>query len=212
MDRSIETIWQEGFLNGDALVAPKVNNLYNQRSRNLIDRFQRKFRINLILIVVGAAIVALTGAFTGAPFVGLFLFLQFMLLVGYSWRELKALNSLDKGSSSYEYLKSFRNWLNGMADKYARFYRFFYPVFFIAFGIGMWRVMAHLGAVDKLLEKFDPGMWQGIPILWVLPLILVAILSGLFSKYIYREDLQSIYGREIKKLDEMISDMEELRK
>ena len=194
------------------MVAPKVNNLYNQRSRNLIDRFQRKFRINLIAIVVGATVIGLVSAFAGAPFVGIFLFLQFLVLVGYSWKELKALGALDKGSSSYDYLKTFRSWLNGMTDKYARFYRFFYPIFFIAFGIGMWRVMLHLGAVDDLLEKFDPGMWHGIPVLWAIPLLVIAFCFGLFSKYVYREDLQTVYGREIKKLDEMISDMEELRK
>ena len=31
MEKSIESIWKQGFLNSDALVAPKLNNLYNQK-------------------------------------------------------------------------------------------------------------------------------------------------------------------------------------
>jgi hypothetical protein len=30
MEKSIETIWKEGFLKNDALIAPKINNLYTQ--------------------------------------------------------------------------------------------------------------------------------------------------------------------------------------
>ncbi len=44
MDKSIETIWKEGFLRGDALVAPKVNDLYAQKSRHIVDKIQRMNR------------------------------------------------------------------------------------------------------------------------------------------------------------------------
>ena len=50
MEKSIETIWKEGFLNQDALIAPKLNNLYNKKSTHIVDKFKRMFRINLIAI------------------------------------------------------------------------------------------------------------------------------------------------------------------
>ncbi len=212
MENSIEKIWKDGFLKGDALVAPKVNNLYNQKSQNLIDRFLRKFKLNLVIIVVVSAIVTLGGVLLGALYASIVFFALFMGLVWFSRAEMKALEEMDKGSSSYDYLKSFRNWLETITAKYKRFYRFFYPVFFIVFGIGMWRIMQHQGVVEKLLEKFDLGMWHGIPLWFALPLMVVAILFGVYSGYIYKEDLQIIYGPEIRKLDEMIADMEELRK
>lgn len=34
----IEATWREGFLNPDALVAPKVNDLYTRKSRHIVDR------------------------------------------------------------------------------------------------------------------------------------------------------------------------------
>lgn len=52
MEKSIETIWREGFLKSDALVAPKLNELYNQKSIHIVDKFKSMYRINLIAIVV----------------------------------------------------------------------------------------------------------------------------------------------------------------
>ena len=52
MEKSIENIWKEGFLKSDALVVPKINNLYNQKSKHITAKFERMFKINLIAIVV----------------------------------------------------------------------------------------------------------------------------------------------------------------
>ncbi len=56
MENSIETIWKEGFLNEKRLVAPKINDLYNQKSKHLVDKMERTFRVNII-IVIGLSIV-----------------------------------------------------------------------------------------------------------------------------------------------------------
>ena len=52
MEKSIESIWKEGFLEKDAMVAPKINNLYNQKSIHIIDKFKRMFKINLNALVI----------------------------------------------------------------------------------------------------------------------------------------------------------------
>ena len=57
MRKTIEATWREGFLNPDALVAPKVNDLYTRKSRHIVDRIQRMQRINEIAIVIGAPIM-----------------------------------------------------------------------------------------------------------------------------------------------------------
>ncbi len=63
MEKSIENIWKEGFLKNDALTAPKINNLYNQKSIHIIDKFKRMFRINLISIVVGSLVFLIVSWF-----------------------------------------------------------------------------------------------------------------------------------------------------
>ena len=54
MEKSIETIWKEGFLNNDALLAPQVNNLYHKKSNHIVDKFKRMFKFNLIAILIGS--------------------------------------------------------------------------------------------------------------------------------------------------------------
>ena len=51
MERSIETIWKEGFLKSDALIAPKLNDLYNQKSIGIVDKFRRMYRMNIIGLI-----------------------------------------------------------------------------------------------------------------------------------------------------------------
>ena len=51
MEKSIESIWKEGFLKDDALVAPKLNDLYNQKSIHLLDKFEKMYKLNLIFLV-----------------------------------------------------------------------------------------------------------------------------------------------------------------
>jgi hypothetical protein len=42
------------FFKNDALVAPKLNNLYNQKSIDIVDKFKRMYKINRIAILVFA--------------------------------------------------------------------------------------------------------------------------------------------------------------
>ena len=36
MKKSIETMWKQGFISEGELIAPKVNDLYNRKSQNLV--------------------------------------------------------------------------------------------------------------------------------------------------------------------------------
>ena len=74
MEKSIENIWKEGFLKSDALVAPKINNLYNQKSIHIIDKFKRMFKINLIAIVAFSFIFLIVSFFVGIPLMGAIFF------------------------------------------------------------------------------------------------------------------------------------------
>ena len=67
MEKSIEDIWKEGFLKSDALIAPKVNNLYNKKSIDIIDKFKRMFKINLIVIVAFAFASLIMSFLNGVP-------------------------------------------------------------------------------------------------------------------------------------------------
>jgi len=128
MEKSIENIWKEGFLKSDALVAPIINNLYNQKSIHIIDKFKRMFKINLIAIVAFSIAFLIVSFFVGIPLMGAIFFVTLMVLVIINKNLLNGLELIDKGVSSYEYLKTFNEWVNKQVSINRRMSRFLYPI------------------------------------------------------------------------------------
>ncbi len=211
MERSIESIWKEGFLQGDELVAPKINDLYNQKSSGLINRFRKKFRYNLILLVAMALGALLVSILEGVPMAGIIIALMFGVLIVIGKRAIDGLEELDNNSSSYDYLKSFDGWLKRFMALYANVYRFFYPLIFLVFGVGYWFSNSAAGVQERVLNDPDILTLFGVPLFLLIPSAIFLLFLSYFSGRIYKFDMKLAYGYEMNKLDEIIADMEELR-
>ena len=217
MEKSIEDIWKEGFLKSDALVAPKINDLYNQKSIHIIDKFKRMFRINLIAIVAFSFIFLIISFLVGIPLMGAIFFVTLTVLVIINKRLLNGLEKIDKGVSSYQYLKAFNEWIQKQVTINKRMSRFLYPIFFMSIVIGFWFNDAEgmpLGErlVGEVLYGFpDIYMIQGIPLIAIIVILLIIGLLAFFGGRIYLWDLNLIYGRVFKKLEELMADIESLR-
>ncbi len=111
MEKSIEIIWKEGFLESDALLAPKLNNLYDQKSKHIIDKFKGMFKINLTAIVIGSFVVLAASFLVRIPVMGILLFLIANAIVIVNRKLQKGLLEIDLNVNSYEYIKAFDNWL-----------------------------------------------------------------------------------------------------
>jgi len=217
MEKSIETIWKEGFLNDSALVAPKLNNLYNQKSNHIIDKFKRMFKMNLILIVLGSIIILIASFLVGIPYMGVPFFIAMNTLVILNKKLLNTLMLIDKGNSSYEYLMAFDAWIKSQVKSNKKFARFFYPIIFLSLVAGFWmkkegdlRVGEHV--VNKLLLSYpDMTLINGLPLLGIIGALLISGFLALLGGRIYEWDLKLVYGRVFKKLDEIIIDIQELR-
>lgn len=213
MEKSIEEIWKEGFLKSDALVAPKLNNLYNQKSTHIVDKFIRMFTINLYALVIGSVIVLIAFFPMGIPVMGVGYFFIINAIVLVNHKLFKSLKKLDKNQSSYAYIKAFDNWMKEQMSVNARMAQFYYPLFFIFFVLGFWFSKNSEGFVEEILgNPHEIYIVNGIPVFWVIGLIIVTGIIAYFGKRIYKFDVGLVYGRVLKKLDELIADMEELRK
>ena len=211
MEKSIETIWKEGFLKSDALVAPKINNLYNQKSIHIIDKFKRMFKINLNALVIFSFFVLVVSFFVKIPVMGVLMFILFNVIVIVNKRLLKGLNDIDKNVSSYQYLKSFDTWMKSQIEVNYKMSRYIYPYIFIAMVSGFGFSSQFRESLNRMLGGYQPYMVFDIPVFWVLAMIVIIILLAIFGGRIYKWDLNIVYGRIIKKLDELITDMEDLR-
>jgi len=217
MEKSIENIWEEGFLKSDALIAPKINKLYSKKSIHIIDKFKRMFKINLIAIVAFSSFALIASYFVGMPLMGVIFFVSLMVVVAINMKLLKGLNSIDKGENSYQYLKAFNKWIKKQIAVNKRISTFLYPVIFISLIIGFWfkEVEGNLlgeQVVKKILANYpDTYLLFGIPLIGILGVILILALLALFGGRIYKLDLNLVYGNVLKKLDDLLSDLETLR-
>ena len=217
MDKSIEHIWKEGFLKGDALVAPKINDLYNQKSIHIIEEFKRMFRINLLAIVAFSFVFLMVSFFIGIPLVGSVFFVTLMVLVMINKGLLEGLERIDKGVNSYQYLKAFNEWAKRHVSINKRMSTFFYPILFMSFIIGFWfKDAAGIPLGERLVNKILMGypdiyLVYGVPLIGVVMVVLILGLLAFFGGRIFLWDLNLIYGRVFKKLDELLTDLESLR-
>lgn len=211
MEKSIESIWKQGFLDSNAMVAPKLNNLYNQKSIHIIDKFKRMFKINLIALVLFSFIILIASFFSKIPVMGILMFILFNVIVIVNRRLFKGLNTIDKNVSSYQYLKSFDTWMKSQIAVNYKMSKYIYPYIFIAMVSGFWFSSPFKETLNRLFGSYQPYMLFNVPIFWLLGMLLMVILLAIFGGRIYKWDLNIVYGRILKKLDELLADMEDLR-
>jgi len=213
MTKSIEEIWKDGFVNEAHLTVPKVNDLYNRQSQNVVDKLKNMFDINIKSILIGSVITLILMSLVGAPYLGLYICCLLVPLIIIAKKELKKTVNLSKGQSSYDYLMSFNNWLKSSIQVYSSYYKIFYPMLFL--GMAVRGIMSNMGGelIAELVEIIPTGIIiLGQPYYIIAALALLTLIAAKYGDAIYRMDLDIVYGRQFKKLDELITDMEELRK
>src|SRR5687768_14323433 len=138
MEKSIESIWKEGFLNKDAFVIPKLNDLYNRKSIYVVDKYKRMFKKNIILLFV-AAYVVLIGTFSiGMPYLGVPMFFILNALAIVDLRLSRGLGKIDNKATCYQYLKTLNNWMIHKTRVNIIMARILYPYLFISIVLGFW--------------------------------------------------------------------------
>ncbi|MCY2687618.1 hypothetical protein [Salinimicrobium sp. TH3] len=201
MENSIETIWTKGFLKEEALLAPRVNNLYNKKSSLLIEKLKRTYRTDNKSILPLAILAVIGFGIAGHLLTGFYIM---VLMTGMFFLNRKKLASLERISietSSYEYLLEYREMFLKLKRFYTRLLGFGLPVAGIAgYFLFFWNT--------PLLHDF-----LQLDIIYILGILLgLSLLLSAIGVMAYRLSLKLVYGRFIQKLDEMLTDMEELRK
>lgn len=217
MEKSIESIWKEGFLKNDALVAPKLNDLYNQKSKNIVDKFKRMFKLNLIGLVVFSIILLPISYISQIPYMGILMFFLFNAIVIVNRKFKFSLDKIDASLDSYQYLSSFDQWIKEMVVVNIKLNRFLYPYVLLSLIAGFW--FGSIGgnipgeeAINSLLIEFpNTYLIFGIPAIGILAVVVIMGILAYSGGRLYKWDLNIVYGRILKKLEEMLADMEELR-
>ncbi|NME68195.1 hypothetical protein [Flammeovirga aprica] len=208
MEKSIENIWKKGFINQEALVAPKINALYEKKSINFVDKFIRDFKINLWAIAIFTIVPIVLSIIGNVLGLGIIICLALWYVVYYGQKQLTVLQGLEKTNTSYDYIKQFDAWLKNTINGYTKIYRFVYPLVLIISTLGVWEAFLK----QEIIEHFEASelLW-GMPKTGLLMVAVGAVLLAVFTKKIYHFDMNLVYGAQFRKLREMITEMEELK-
>lgn len=218
MEKSIESIWKEGFVNDDKLIAPKVNDLYNKKSIDIVSKFKKMYKINVIGIVIFSFIILPMSYYSRIPYMGIMMFFLFNFIIVVNRKTIYRLNKIDNSLNSYEYLISFKNWIDNLIAVNTKFSRFLYPYVFLSLFFGFW--CGSIGGDvpgDIIIEKFV-SEFPNTPLVFGFPLVFFGIILAvmtflaLVGARIGKWDFNLGYGRITRRLNTMIKDMEELKK
>ena len=207
MRKTIEATWREGFLHTNALVAPKVNNLYTRKSQHIAERIQRMLRINQLAILIGAPIAWVMLSAVGLPYTGAIMWAAWTGLVVIRHLSIAKFAAPDTSLDSYQYLKAFQGWLKGRMARSRRMQRHLYAVTFLAIAVGMGASAGGQQWIRSIIES----LVNGVPVVLIAGVVAVAIVLELFGGAIFDFDVNIVYREVFRKLDEMVAEMEELR-
>jgi hypothetical protein len=213
MKNSIEAIWKEGFLNEKSLVAPKINDLYNQKSKHLVYKIERMFRVNQILIIVLSIVLPIMHYLLDALGQGLAVSILLLLTGWYNKRQINGIKTLEQGATSLDYLKSFDRWLKDVISRSEKIARLSYPLYFLIAISTIWSTWSKQEAlILKTHQKFPNLIFIGNVPLFALVIVGIAtLLMVYFSGKLYKLDLRLMYGGVFGKLEETIAEMENLK-
>jgi len=65
--------------------------------------------------------------------------------------------------------------------------------------------------MERIVENSGDYVWAGLPVFWVLGIVLIALLLSYFSDRLLQMEVKAIYGGLIKRLDDLLEELEKLR-
>lgn len=201
MEKSIEQIWNTGFLKDDKLLAPKINNLYNKKSRLLIEKLKRTYTIDNKSIFPLAVVIFAVSAFFEHYLLGIYIALLLLAMFFLNRKKLRELEKISILNSNYEYLLEYRQMLEAIKSFYTKFLALVLPV---AGMIGYYLYFRNTAMFNKFLLQ---DLWLQLSII-----LGIAILLAVIGVGAYRITAGIVYGSFLKKMNELIADMKELRK
>jgi hypothetical protein len=212
MKNSIETVWKEGFLKENILVVPKINDLYNQKSKHVVYRVERMFTINFNILIIMAIVFPVVYYFIDFVWQGLAASVLLLLTAWYNKKQIDDISTLDQGLTSLDYLKSLDRWYKDVVLKGEKIARLSYPLYLLIGLSTIWTTWEKEGMTSKIANNFSGLVSTGNIQFFSLAIgAILMLLMLVFAKKIYKWDVRLMYGRVFRKLDETIAEMEKLK-
>ena len=204
MEKSIEKIWTEAFINEQSLIAPKINNLYNQKSKSIINKIKRTYEIDNKGLIPMAIIVVIGMTLLSEVIIGLYAAFLILCLYFFNSNLLKKFKDIDVKSDNLSYLKQYRYIISIIMKSTKKLFVFAIPVAVLSIFI-----LAYNLKEKSFLSKFissDTSLLKMISVGF-----LIAVCVSVIGFVVYNISTKILYATQISKLDDLIKEMDQLK-
>ena len=204
MEKSIEKRWNEAFVNEQSLIAPKINDIYNQKSKSVINKIRRTYEFDNKGLLPMAGIVVIGGILLSETIIAVYGAFLILSLYFFNTRLLKRFKTIDVKSDNLTYLKNYRSVINSVSKATKKLFIFAIPlaivsIFALAYGV----------KEQSFLSNYISSETSFIGILSVG--LMVAIATAMIGYFVYTISTKVLYHSLISKLDDIIKELEELK-
>lgn len=204
MEKSIEKIWNEAFIDEQSLIAPRINNLYNQKSKSIINKIKRTYEFDNRGLLPIAGIVAIGGILLSETIIGLYGTILILCLYYYNTKLLSRFSNLDVKSDNLTYLKNYRKVVKSVSLATKRMFIFVIP--FVVLSIF---ILAFFVKEKSFLSRF---IKEGTTFLEIIGIGgLVALIFSIIAMLAFKLSTKLLYGTLFSKLDDLINEIEGLK-
>lgn len=205
MNNTIENIWKKGFIEESKLIVPKINNLYGQRSIDLVQKQIRTMRFEVwSLLPLGALFFLISYTqgqqlWAGAASAGICLIWFFI-----SKKQVESIEEIDYDANCYQYLINIRKKLDLIFKMNLR-----YTIFSTVLILFPMLVYTYINKEGQTLGEIFG--WTGIDLHRGFMFLIIPIVA-LFAYGFFLFMLRIVYGKIQVRFNRLIADMEELQK
>ncbi len=204
MEKSIEKIWNESFINEQSLVAPKINDLYNQKSKSIISRIKRTYEIDNKGLIPIAVLVLITSIIFSQYIIGVYGASLIIGLYFFNRNLLNRFNTIDIKSDNLTYLKNYRKIIDYVSKATKNLFMYIIPLVVLSIFI-----LGYFIKDTSFLARFISKDTTLIEILGIGVTVVFIIFA--IAMTVFKISTKILYGTLISKLDDIIKEIEELK-
>lgn len=200
MEKSINTIWKEGFKK-EELNIPEHSILHQKKSKLILEKLKRTYKTdNQILLPLGIFIGGFL-TYTHSVLLGVYTFGILISLYFYNRKLLNSLAKIDIQLNNYEYLVTYKKGINRIKIATGNLLTIGFPVAILT-GLGIYFKN------NSVFLNFIEHTHKSYLIIGFLLGFLIIISFGHLAYYISSKVL---YNNELKKIENLITDLKELQ-
>ena len=202
MDKSIEEIWSDGIQDEKFLIPPVIDDLYNKKSILTVDKLQSVSKKDNWSIIPLSIITLIFFIIKSKLLFGLYISALMLSLFFLNRKKLKFLYTINTSQSCFQYLGKLQEMIKNNVKSTTRLLGFGLPFFGY---LGLCIFIFESNMENFILETYSSKQLLIKSIIILMSLSVIGIISFRLTNYL-------VYGRLIKKIDEMIDELNLLKK